>query len=268
MVHSEVGGFGSPGVDKTINKPVYGDASQVLSRFMDEPDEGRATALVERLVREYADPVIKSVVRRKMEVYLDYVWRLDSRARGDEPDGSRPSRPIPKRSRELDAEDVYSSSVIDLIGHLWSVKSSPERLPMSDFSGYVARIAFNAFALHMRRQCPQRHRLRRKLWFLAQGHLPASGFTIWPGSTSGGQVFGFEAWRGRIPHQSGNCRQWKDDPKSFERSEFRQSDISRCALPDLISRILNWADSPMELDDLTNGLVELLGLKEPEEYDA
>ena len=255
-------------MNSTTQKPIHSDASKTLGLFLAEPDVRRATDLVERLVREHADPVIKSVVRRKMEVYLDYVWRLDRRARGGDPDGSRSSRSIPKRSRELDAEDVYSSSVIDLIDHLWSIKSCPDRLAMTDFSGYVARIAFNAFALHMRRQCPQRHRLRRKLWFLAQGNTTASGFAIWQVTSSRAQVFGFESWRGQDPQQTGNYRQWKDDPRTFERSEFRSVDISTCLLPDLTARVLNWVGSPMELDELTNGLVELLGLKDPDQFDA
>ena len=33
-------------------------------------------------------------------------------------------------------------------------------------------------------------------------------------------------------------------------------------MPELVARILNWVEAPMDLDDLVNGLTELLGKKD------
>ena len=39
-------------------------------------------------------------------------------------------------------------------------------------------------------------------------------------------------------------------------------DPGRLPLPELVARILNWVEAPMDLDDLVNGLTELLGKKD------
>ena len=118
-------------------------AEEMLQRFLAVADDRQAMEPLDQLVRHHADPVIKAVLRRKMEV------DLDRNASG------------PQRGKELDAEDILSTSRSCLLEHLWAMKESAETEPLHDFRAYVGRITLNAFALHIRQQCPERHQLRR-----------------------------------------------------------------------------------------------------------
>lgn len=226
------------------------NARDLLRLFLSAEDDERANPLLEQLICEHADPVIKTVVRRKMGVHLDYVIE-------------------PKRSIELDAEDVHATCVLSLLEHLvalrgGAIKGLTVDAPIHDFRAYVARIALNAFAQQMRRSYPERHRLRRKLWYLAQGRTPAKGFAWWPGPNPGQQICGFRAWEGRPVKFTGNYRRWQQDPWEFQQAATEPRDPRRVAFPELVAGVLNWVGAPMEVDDLVNGLMELLGIREVE----
>src|SRR5687768_15068977 len=78
-------------------------AQDVLQHLLASNDEVQASLLRERLIREHADPVIRSVVYRKMGVSLDSVQRLERRAL-EAATSWRGSRSIPpKKVAELDA---------------------------------------------------------------------------------------------------------------------------------------------------------------------
>lgn len=241
-------------------------ARELLRLFLNAEDDEQANPLLERLVCEHADPVIKTVVRRKMGVRLDDVRRLDGMASGGETDSAVA---MTKRSVELDAEDMRGACVLSLLEHLRALRgeaisSSTVDAPIHDFRAYVARIALNAFAQQMRRRYPERHRLRRKLWYLAEGRTPAKGFAWWPGPNPGQQICGFSQWKGRPIKFTDNYRLWRQDPWEFQLLAPSPRDPRRVAFPELIAGVLNWVGAPMDVDDLVNGLMELLGIREVE----
>jgi hypothetical protein len=245
-------------VDTSVEVESVNSAEELLKLFVDAEGDHLARTILEHLIHYHADPVIKDVVRRKMGVHLDYVRRLD-RAVASREELAAP----PKRVADLDAEDVHATAVLNLIDRLWSLKSSAEETDINDFRAYVGRVALNAFAMHMRERCPERHRLRRRLWYLARGSTAISGFATWQGRAPGDQVFGFEAWQGRPVSLAGNYHRWRHDP--FEcQNTLSGRDPRRVPLPELVALILNWVGGPMDFDDLITGLAELLGIREAE----
>jgi DNA-directed RNA polymerase specialized sigma24 family protein len=242
-----------------------GETGQELLRlFLNAEDDEQANQLLERLFCEQADPVIKNVLRRKMGVHLDDVRRLDRMAGGGGAETAGNAFSPPKRSVELDAEDVHATCVLSLLEHLWSLRGSTTDAPIGDFRAYVARIALNAFAQQMRRRYPERHRLRRKLWYLAEGRTPVKGFAWWPGQNPSEQICGFRAWQGRPIELTDNYRRWQRDPWEFQQAAAEPRDPRRVAFPELVAEVLNWVGGPMEVDDLAGGLMEILGICEVE----
>jgi len=245
------------------------NARDLLRLFLSAEDDERANRLLERLICEHADPVIKTVVRRKMGVRLDDVRRLDRTATGGGTEPATSDFATPKHSVEMDAEDVHATCVLSLLEHLYALRGEAISGPIADvsihdFRAYVARIALNAFAQQMRRRYPERHRLRRKLWYLAEGRTPAKGFAWWPGPNPGEQICGFRAWEGRPIKFTDNYQRWRLDPWEFQLSATEPRDPRRVAFPELVADILNWVGAPMDVDDLVNGLMKLLGIREVE----
>ena len=230
-------------------------AQEILRLFLAVKDDEQARLLLERLIQEHADPVIKAVVRRKMGVHLDHVRHLDRMASERTQAGS-------KRSVELDAEDVHASSVLSLLEHLWALKGSAPADTIRDFRAYVGQIAINAFAMHMRRCFPERHRLRRKLWYLMRNHTSAAGFALWQGQSPGEQICGFRAWEGQPPRITGNYQRWQQNPREFQEKALSGRNPRQLSFPTLVAHILNWVEAPMDIEHMIGGLVELLGLSE------
>jgi DNA-directed RNA polymerase specialized sigma24 family protein len=246
-------------VERAVSTEIAANAQELLRLFLAAEEQDEASRLLERLIEEYADPVIKAVVRRKMGIRLDEVRRQD-RIAGAE---AAKAFAAPKWSVELDAEDVHATCVLDLLEHLRALRKTGGDT-IRDFRGYVGRIALNAFAGHLRRRYPERHRLRRKLWYLARGRTPARGFAWWRDEASGETLCGFQAWKDQPLDFTANYRRWQQDPFEFQEEIFGGRDPRRMALPEALAQVLNWMGAPVAVDDLVDGLAELLGIREVE----
>jgi hypothetical protein len=238
------------------------NSQELLTAFLDASDDHVATRILERLVHEHADPVIKAVVRRKMEVCLDHVRRLDRRATGQEANSAAASRLPPQTTRELDAKDVHATSVLCLLEHLWALKGAAQTRLIQDFRAYVGRIALNAFGQQMRQRYAPRHHLHRKLWYWTQKHAAAYGLALWAGEHPGESLCGFQERKGQPLGLTANYLRWQHDPREFQRHVLAGGDPHHLLLPELVAQVLRWVGTPMNVDDLLNGLTELLGLRE------
>jgi hypothetical protein len=231
-------------------------ADELIRRFLAAGDEDRAGALLARLLDEHADRAIKNVVRRKLRVDLDRLWRLDEGAATTRAATPMKGRAPGKIRQERDAEDLYAHSVASLVAHLWDRKDAPNVEPIPDFGAYVHEIGVNAYRRLLRQQFPAYPCLRRKLLGLARGQ-PASPFALWPGGSPGEQIFGFRVWEGRPPRLTGGYWRWVRYPGELQNAVLLGDDPGALPFPRLVARILDWVGAPMDVDDLVKGLADL-----------
>jgi hypothetical protein len=128
-----------------------------------------------------------------------------------------------------------------------------------DLRGYAAVLCYRACSDYWRAKRPERTSLGNQVRYFLQ-HQP--GFAVWP--TSGGDLLcGFSSWKGR-----------QEGAIAVERLR-RIDQERRAALPrkprawmkpedwqQLFTRLFEYLEAPLPLDDLTAGLADLLGVRE------
>lgn len=158
----------------------------------------------------------------------------------------------------MDAEDVYGDAIVNLIDKLWSLREGSATEPIRDFSAYVATIAFNAIGKLIRGEHERRYRLQNKVRYLLDGRAKnIQGFAIWQGRRGDEWLCGFEKWKGRDLKQTLNYDRWLENADSIRQFLPDGKVPEHMPLDELLAHVFNWVGTPMKLDDLINGLVEL-----------
>src|SRR5258705_11401882 len=110
----------------------------VLLPYLRASDETASDSALERLVGEYAQPVVRDVVRNKLRV------------------GHYPDRDL----TDDEAADLVSDVTLKLVGRLRELKSHPPTKAINNFRGYVAVMAYHACDGYFRKKYPLRYRLQ------------------------------------------------------------------------------------------------------------
>jgi DNA-directed RNA polymerase specialized sigma24 family protein len=222
---------------------MYGESSAqesdvLLSPFLNATSEAESENLLTSLLEEQAGPVIKRIIRRK----------LDDRFRGQE------------------AEDVYCEVVMQLVERLRLCKARPVSDGIRDFRNYVAVTTYNACYEILRSKYPERRRLKNRLKYLLTHH-PA--FNLWL-TPEGYWLGGFATWTTR--HEivaSGKLQQLFETPEMLA-SPATGPDVSCERLVNLLEAIFRKLDAPVEFEGLVNSVADLQGIKdvsEPTNFD-
>lgn len=233
------------------------DAEEAMQQFLRAPEEKAATRALEELLESHAAPVIKAVLLRKLQVHLDWMRRLDRSLLAAQSERHAP----PKTQAELDAEDLYQDALVSLAQKLWSLRESPDAARIENFPAYVAQTTYHVLAMHLRQKYPERHRLRNQLLYLLEGRSRVTGFAVWEGREADERLCGFADWKGTRRSRSSQYGEWLNDPRAFLSALRPGEDMARMRLPDLLARLFDWIGGPMEVDDVINGLAELLEVK-------
>jgi len=128
----------------------------LLTPFLSAPNEAAAEQSLTRLLSEYADPVIRGVISRKL-----HLWRSKGQAG---PGG--------------DAEDVPGEVLIKLLGRLRELRGDPGANPIGNFQSYVAVVTYNVCHSYLRKKYPRRHLLKNRARYLMGTW---SEFAVWEG---------------------------------------------------------------------------------------
>jgi hypothetical protein len=159
------------------------------------------------------------------------------------------------------AEEVRGEVQIKLLERLYALKADPPKYAISDFKDYVAGLTYKKLNDYFRRKYPQRHSLKAKLRYLME--KTKSGFAIWE-IRRNEWLCGYEKWRveNKPLARQERYQQLLREPRSFPQAELAHQGAHRQPHPDLVAGILNWVDSPLELDDLVQIVAELIGVKD------
>jgi DNA-directed RNA polymerase specialized sigma24 family protein len=211
----------------------------LLLPYIQAACEADSERLLTALVSECVEPVIRRVIRSKLRVRFDYQGR---------------SSPDP------DAEDIYGETLLQALARLKECKAEPAEKAIGDLRSYVAVIAYHNCYEYLRLKYPQRHNLKNKLRYLLT-HQPR--LALWEGE-GGDLVCGFAKWREQSGSRtrSDRLRRLLDDPPATLRSTSPDGDFQRANPADLAAAIFNYANHPIELDDLVEIVAALWGVKD------
>lgn len=115
--------------------------------------------------------------------------------------------------------------------------------PLQDFAGYVAVVTYNACAEWQRQRQPQRHALKNRVRYLL---THTTGLALWEAQP---RVW----WCGRD-----NWQTQKHAASTIQLDACRATLARTRSLRELTEAIFARLNQPVELDDLVNGLAELL----------
>lgn len=218
----------------------------LLLPYLRAPNEAEARRQLERLLQEHADPLVRAIVRRKLDV-------APGRGSGAQ------------RQQELDAEDVHAEALLNLAARLERLRqeqASDARI--ASFHSYVAVTAEAACDLHLRRKHRRRDNLKGRLIYLLDGRANQTGFARWT-DADGETLAGFAAWQtaGRRFTRSERFQQLRANPRPTTERLLPNEDFPRMNSAALLAALLNWVGHPLPLDDLVRVFAEVLEIREP-----
>jgi RNA polymerase sigma factor (sigma-70 family) len=197
------------------------------------PDGEHVDDLLSQLIALHADPVIKRIISYKLHLHCH-------QTRG-----------------QTDAGDIYQEAIVQLLEALHQLREQPDANPVSDLRGLASVIAHRACSRWMRRQFPERHAFKNRLYYLLTRQR---GFALWQNENKK-LVAGFAVWQGgKNPAASGLLERLSDDEGLLAR--IRLLKTGRQTEQDdwggTLAAIFDSLGSPVEFDKLVGALAALL----------
>src|SRR5260370_12192020 len=132
------------------SQSVLENTDPLLHPFLQAEDETEGQRQLSDLIAKQIQPLVREIARSKIDpASIDGNYSQDS-------------------------EDICSDVVLQLLHRLRELHSNPEAATISNLRGYVATVAYNSCAQSLRRQYPERQRLKHRLRY-ALNHDPRLG---------------------------------------------------------------------------------------------
>jgi len=207
----------------------------LLEPLLQSLNEQQAENATELLISLHLGPVIKRVISYKLHLSFHYF------------------------DQKSDADDLYQEVLVQLLAELRLLRQSPPTHPIGDVRGLAAVIAYRTCAAWMRRQFPERHALKSRLYYVLTRQ---EGLAIWQ-TESGSSLVGFAVWRNRSKTAKGDRIAQLRENRALvsELATFNQKG-RREGLADLLASIFNLLGAPVDFDELHSLLIELLQIRD------
>ena len=200
-----------------------------LGAFLAARDPLESERLLAQLLETEAAPVIARVLRTKA-------------GGGDE-----------------ELADLTSAAREELIARLMALRDGEDAAEIRNFRAYVASVAYNVWAQHLRTQKPGRAMLLNRVRYLLENRTTQRGFAIWDGAAG-------ERWCGlgsatatsSALSTTPKLQLLAVDPFVAARDAFGDRDWPRMELAELLAGLFRWLGTPVELRHLLDALAELL----------
>lgn len=201
-----------------------------------EPDA--VPALVESLINEHALPVIRQIVQSKLCHCLG-------------------------RQRRADAEDLHGDVLVQLLARLKAFRADPAQNAINNWRSYTAVTTYHACYEFLRHQYPQYQQLKNRLRYLLTHHAAFKLNEVEKDVWLAGRADWPNPWVESFHHaaQSARLQQLAADPTAFRLQHESVRGREPAQLAALLQPLFDWLEHPVELDQLTNLVAQLCGLK-------
>jgi hypothetical protein len=213
----------------------FTDIDVLLLPLLEAETKENEELFLSRLLDEHVNPVIRQILRLKMQ------WYFDPRKEG---------------YHDLDVDEAYHEIQLHLLGRLLDFKKHPADKSISNLRSYVAATARNACDEYLRRKFPQRRKLKDKIRYCLTSR---AGLALWK-EEGKGSLSGLAEWEGTRGAAAGA------QPLSILLenllARLRNVAAQRLELDELLTAIFQAVGRPLDLDELTAAVAQLLGVEE------
>ena len=213
------------------------EIDDLLLPFLDARIEAESEAYLEQLIVNHAQPLIRDIIGFKLKASSSRLGVSGDRQ---------------------EVEDVSNEVIVRLIRTLRDYKSSSRVKSIASLRSYVATMAYNASDDYLRQKYPSRYSLKNKVRYILT-HRP--GLQLLEGENR--KVFcGLARW-GRPDNAEANpLGERRDGLDDFLRGRFQGAALARTNPGELVAAILEFTNSPLEIDELVSVMAELLGIRD------
>lgn len=195
-------------------------------------DDELAGDLLSRLITSHAEPVIKEIIRHKLHLNPHQgAWQAD-------------------------AGDIRQEAIMQLVAALQRLRERPDDYPIGDLRGLAAVIAHRACSQWMRRQSPERHAFKNRLYYLLTRQR---GFALWRNKANR-MVAGFAAWQGmEVAETDGRLQQLPNEEALTAQIRLLKAG-RRADWGATLAAVFDYLGGPIGFDKLVTALAALLGI--------
>src|SRR5215213_9910024 len=204
-----------------------------LLPFLDASNAPEEAAALARLNAEQIEPVIRRGLGYKLRIYS--------------PHGDR-------NFHRPDFDEIYNDIQLRLLKRLRALKHDRAQNQIVNLRGYVATVTRNACDEYLRHRYPLRRSLKDKI----RRHLLSyAEFALWEDAERN-WLAGFSGRQNMDRSGGTHISELQERLKV----EWRNVDVQRLALHDLLTTIFSVAHAPLELDQLTELIAGFLGIED------
>jgi RNA polymerase sigma factor (sigma-70 family) len=218
-----------------VNRTAPNEIDQQLLPFLNATSDAESQAALEELICKQAEPLVKDIVRFKLQV-ASAGW---------------------SHSRDgLEVDDVSSEVIVRLVAALRECKSSPSRRPIANLRSYVAVMAFNASDSYLRQKYPRRFSLKNKIKYILTHH---PGLTLWE-TPSGNALCGFVGWK-QISKAGSGLDQQVSEIRDYVLKKTGSAE-EKSSPGEQVAAVCEFVEAPIEVDDLVSVMAEIWGIRD------
>jgi DNA-directed RNA polymerase specialized sigma24 family protein len=194
--------------------------------------------LLQEVIEKHADPLIRKIIGAKLQVSFN-----------DQHDPS-----------DSDAvADLSQEAIVKLIAYLRMSRENHTDYNIKAFDEFVATVAFNVYNKYLRGKYPQRHKLKRQLYYLLRSR---ETLALWKESYD--WIAGLLQWKRvrQAQNHSSALDELTEDEWNFVKSKLNGQAIARVPLDQMLVGLFEWIDHPLEFDLLVKTVSHLLKIKD------
>jgi len=211
----------------------------LLIPFLQASNEDEVDRLLGQLLTETAQPIVSGIVRAYIAGSSYY-----------------------SESNQVseDIQNLIADATLQILKRLRQIRLKPEMGTIGSFKGYVSVTAYNTCHRHLRLKYPQRARLKHKIRYIL---THKKGFCLWKDEQEN-WLGGITEWleHRKPPVSKGRINLLRNDPHALENAGLSPEKVDNTDPIEVLTAIFNWANGPIEIDDLVSLTAELCKIKD------
>ena len=207
---------------------------RLLTALVQPDDREQTEAVISELISRHVEPVIRGIIQYKI--------------------GSSSH----STAREADVEDLRQEAIVQLLLELRKFSLQPLMHPISDVRGLAAVIAHRACLRWMRRQFPERHALKNRLYYLLMRHDTVA---VWCDENKR-MVAGLANWQRQKTSPTQQRLVLPRDEWLVAQVHRLKSSRDYAEITIAFAVIFDYFRHPVELDKLVTALASLITLED------